>query len=344
MSAGTNRIAALLSCLIALPAFAQAPPRSSSPAAGFPTINDMERSFEISGLVRDSRTFQPLDRIRLTLTRFTGEIVQELLSDGSGSFTFSRVPTGEYSISGYSPGYVEARASVVLRVASVRGIIITMQRQSEGSATVGLQPISVEEASLSGEGRREYKKGMKSFRSGDLEKSRRHFERVAELSPDFGGAHYALGVVAVLKDDRAECEKELRRAIELDPSLVQAHILLGDLLNDSQRFVEAEEILDPAGSRWPDQGLLFYELGRAQLGQKNLAGAETSLRRAHALDEKDLRVHLLFSNVLVAKGDYGGALKEMEHYLVLDPEGALATEVRAKAELLRARVQEQARK
>ncbi len=42
---------------------------------------------------------------------------------------------------------------------------------------------------------------------GDLEKAARHFAKVIEIEPEFGDAHFNLGVVRKLLLERANLEK-----------------------------------------------------------------------------------------------------------------------------------------
>lgn len=112
--------------------------------------------------------------------------------------------------------------------------------------------------------------------------------------------------------------------------------MLGRLLNDQKRYEEARTALQKVASGRPDHGDLFFELGRASYGKEDWVEAEKQFRKAHGLQARSMRLHLLLANVLIRRGNYPHALQEMKHYLKINPDGSFAEQVRAKAAALEA--------
>lgn len=341
MRSGGSAPVALLLLASSFPVFAQ---QSSPIGPGTSSIpGQLPRLFDIGGMVRLASTFQAAERARVTLERFTGETVAVMESDWNGNFSFASVPAGEYVIIAYAPGFLEARLSVVVRMAPARGVIITLRPDPSAPVTSLATSVSVQELALPPKAQRELEKGFKALAESDYQASQNHFGKVLEADPKFAGAHYGLGASLYSQNKYEQAEAELRKAIELDESVALPYVLLGHLLNDRQRYQEAELLLHAAAERFPNRSGVFYELARASWARGNVTTSEAHLRRAHSLEGCSPRVHLLLSNVLVVKGDLAGARQEMEEYLTIEPRGARADEVRSKLGLLKAELEKEKR-
>ena len=65
--------------------------------------------------------------------------------------------------------------------------------------------------------------------------------KIIELNPDLAAAHYNLGLLLDDQERYDEAEGEYRDAIWADPDLAAAHSNLGSLLNNQERYDEAVE-------------------------------------------------------------------------------------------------------
>lgn len=301
--------------------------------------SDLLNRFSVSGFVRLAPTLTPAARALVSIRTTSGTVISEVVSDDNGMFIFHQLPRGEYTLVAYLSGYEEGRASAVLRIGSAAGInIILKPESSETPPPAGT--VSAQTLALSGPARQEYEEGMKELADRHFEESHRHFTEVIKLQPEFSGAYYGVAVGYYFDGQRSEAEKALRKTLELDETNAGAYHLLGRLLNDEKKPAEARPLLEKAVRLEPGRWDMLYELGRSCWAEGDLRMAEDSLRRAHLQAGAGTRVHLLLANVLIAEREYEDALAEMEHYLAADPDGPFAGQVREKARLLRAQVQD----
>ncbi len=84
-----------------------------------------------------------------------------------------------------------------------------------------------------------YRRGLSSFRSGDVEAAATQLEAAIAASPWFPKAYYSLGVVRARQARFAEAVDALQRAVAMDPTDYQAHITLG--LIYKKEFAGAED-------------------------------------------------------------------------------------------------------
>jgi hypothetical protein len=97
------------------------------------------------------------------------------------------------------------------------------------------------------------------------------------------------------------------RAICAEAVFAPVLLNLAQLLEDTGRSAEAGEVLAQAVAAAPGNALAQFRLGRRLRGMRDLAGAETALRRAMALDPQLPDVALQLGATLLAQGRFGEA-------------------------------------
>jgi len=106
---------------------------------------------------------------------------------------------------------------------------------------------------------------MELLRDKNYPKARRHFQRAAELNPQFSQAYFYLGMRALHMHDRASAEAALRRAIKLEPAAVNALYNLGVLLLDDKKPADAAKYFEKAKQAGPLSPELAINLIRSHL-------------------------------------------------------------------------------
>jgi len=126
-----------------------------------------------------------------------------------------------------------------------------------------------------------------------------------------------------------EAEQALQRSIDLSGGgYAEPQFALGALLCDRQAYSEAEPVLRRAievdASSW--KGHLF--LGQALFGQNRLVEAEKSVREV-LLRRPDLpSVYLLLANIHIRKHEYILAIKDLDTFLAIKPDGPTSDQAR----------------
>lgn len=139
------------------------------------------------------------------------------------------------------------------------------------------------------------------------------------LAPDIAWAWYARGMAQHHLGRNQAAIADYTKALELDPTHFKAvewrgfnHARLGDHLSAWADFSRAVE-LDP-GNPW-----VFHARARAALALGAIEHAARDLRVVLALDAKDAEAHAQLGFLLVAQGDYDGALRHFDRAIELAP-------------------------
>ncbi|MGE0640504.1 MAG: tetratricopeptide repeat protein [Thermoanaerobaculia bacterium] len=105
-------------------------------------------------------------------------------------------------------------------------------------------------------------------------------ETSVRLAPGDARSWFNLALARLALERRIEGIDALRRAHQIDRADAEISLQLARTYEQTGSWVEAVALLVEATGAHPDRPLLWLELGRAQRGLGNAAGAETSLRRA----------------------------------------------------------------
>lgn len=147
-----------------------------------------------------------------------------------------------------------------------------------------------------------------------IRKSHKHealavYSRGLELLPAEPRLLYARAMLLIELDDIAAGEQDLRRVLAENPDSADALNALGYTLADrTDRFVEANELIEKAISIKPDEPAILDSYGWAQYRLGNLDEAIKLLRKAYA-KQPDGEVAAHLGEVLWVKGDRDEARK-----------------------------------
>ncbi|HWE52860.1 MAG TPA: tetratricopeptide repeat protein [Bryobacteraceae bacterium] len=185
------------------------------------------------------------------------------------------------------------------------------------------------------EARKAYDKGVDAMHKGKNAEAEKNFEKAVGLYSRYANAWLDLGKVKLRNRQEDSAREAFQKALDADAKLVEAHVELGLIATGKSQWTEAATHLDTALQLDPvDYPRAWFADGVAQFNLKNLDSAEKSAREALKLDPKHTTpaADQLLAMILAAKGDYSGAVSELNLYLRLLPPGATGT-ARAKAQL-----------
>lgn len=266
-----------------------------------------------------------------------GEMVDQSQTDSSGRcrFTPGSGPA-IYLVRVKDPGYLEA---------TVR---LDLQNTTSGFANVVLRPIpgkappatpkgasgslvSAVDLSVPDNARTEYEKGQHLLQDHDVDAGIPHLKKAIRLHGSFPQAYLLLGLAYNEQKKWKEAQGVLEQAVHLDPKATEAYFQLGAALNQLKDFAAAEKALTQGlqlGPDAPTAAMAQYELARAYMGQGQWQNAEPHAAKALAAQPDFAAGHVLMGNILLKKGDGQGALHEFQEYLLLDPTGPMAAQVK----------------
>ncbi len=143
--------------------------------------------------------------------------------------------------------------------------------------------------------------GVEQYLDGDIDGAVATLERVLELDPDLGQAHFGLGMaLADLPEKHERAIRHLERAVKADPDNAMALYLIGRVHGTLGNLDAALEALDRSLALDPGQADAHYRLAlvHARLGDRETAGVHQArfqeLSRARVdLEERARRIEQL---------------------------------------------------
>ena len=159
---------------------------------------------------------------------------------------------------------------------------------------------------------------------GELDKARKHYERVVKASPRDSMAHDNLAsTLAAIGDDK-RAEHHFRRAIALDPGNALAHNNWGAALMRSGRIPEAVTKIERAIEIWPQFPEARVNLGEAELRRGDSVAAEKHFRMAATQSPEYALAHFNLGTVVMSGQRFAEAAACFEAAVKADPQFAAA--------------------
>jgi tetratricopeptide (TPR) repeat protein len=301
------------------------------------------QNHSLSGYVRDDATQQPIQGISIELKDLSGQIAAPAAISGTnGAFAFYRLAEGYFYIVVQARDYEPLQMQVSLESSSKSNIsvMLTRIRKSEKADAF---PISTRELTIPGKAKAFFEKGVSLIhKKQDYKGALEEFQRAVGQYPEYYEAYDRIGVSEYHLGDFPAAEKALRKSAELSKNqYCDASFLLAAMLNDLNRFVDAEPVsrTGVACSETSWQG--HYELARALAGQKKSDDAELSAIKARDLNSGNPQIFLVLGNIHMQKREYAAVVEDFGTYLKLDPQGPLSDQVRKKRQQLQNALEKQ---
>jgi tetratricopeptide (TPR) repeat protein len=318
----------LLSCLLASSLYAQRPATHSSGG-----IIDVQVRYA------DGR---PAPRgIHIRLESAEGGAEADLETIQGGKCQFHQNSSGVFIVRISDPNFKEVSSRVEL-ITSPRAYVTLdlVPLNKEPAAEVSVprvdpaDAVSVKDLAIPEAARMEFGKGEEAMRAKNTDESVKHFQKAIKLYQAYPQAYRMLGDAFVAKQQWPEAETALKKSIELQPDLAPAYFDLGALRNQTKNYPGAEEALKKGLELTPDATVGKYELAKTYwaMGRWQDA-APLAADTVKALPDL-AAAHVLLANIRLKQRDAPGALHEYQEYLRIEPQGAMAPQVRDMVEKL----------
>jgi len=271
---------------------------------------------------------------RITVESSNRAINRTLFSDGSGGFSISGLPAGEYYITIDAPGYREHRERI--EVPPGNGIL-TFQFILRASATQPDSkpgdPISLASLKVPADARREFEAGLADWKQNNLKKARERFEAALSKHADFPEALWALAQLDIAEGQIPKAVERLRQAVKLAPTFYEGHLSLSKVLSEdgqaADSFASAESAIQARPDRWEGH----YQKGLAALSLNRLELVDQCVSKIEELGQgKVPDTRLLRAGKLLKTNHNPEARVELEAFLAAapgHPNAALARRVLA---------------
>jgi tetratricopeptide (TPR) repeat protein len=146
-----------------------------------------------------------------------------------------------------------------------------------------------------------------------FEDARREAENAIRLDPTLALGHAVLAIYyTCLAWDWTAADQQAKRALALQPHAVSSLQAASILAATLGRWDKAIRLLNTATQLDPLNAKLFWWIGNARYRSNRLPEAEAAFRRVLEISPTFNSAHFELGRVLLARGQLGEALKEME--------------------------------
>jgi tetratricopeptide (TPR) repeat protein len=279
----------------------------------------------------------------------SGEI--SVLADNGGSFTFTSLSPGNYTVVvNAGNGYEVARESVFIDtdINPARGIalpsvarrytvMVHLQPKNDRGNHAKASVVNAGLAEVPAEARKLYEDALVLSQT-DTNKAIDNLKAAISRYPNFPLALNELGVQYLKLGQAAKAIGSLKEAAKLSPEAFTPKLNLGIALLEATKFTEAETQLRDAVKQNETAPTAHLYLGVTLAKLQNYPEAEVELNRAIELGGNRMGLaHYYLGGVYWQKREYRRAAEELETYLSLTPNAANAAQVRATIKSLRTR-------
>lgn len=164
--------------------------------------------------------------------------------------------------------------------------------------------------------------GLQRAAAGDFAGAEASFSRIVEAQPNSGQALHLLGQVRLKLGRFAEAREPLERAARFLPRDPAAQINLAGCLTKLGEFGGALGALERAALLKPNDAIIAHNMGRALEALGRTEEAERTYDRALSFDHRLVPSLSARAALLAARGEWAGALADLDTALVGRPDDA----------------------
>jgi len=143
----------------------------------------------------------------------------------------------------------------------------------------------------------------------DLNAAKIHLKNLIEEDPNHADAHYALGVLYVNENNLQNAMEEVMACLALQPYHLDAYIALNSICGHLNRHKEAEPYCIMASHYFPDNDLVYFQLGINYLRQNRPTDAVKPLQKCLSINQEHKEASKLLT--LIVEGESSSSALEM---------------------------------
>ena len=277
----------------------------------------------------------------------------QVIPDSSGSFTFSALAPGSYTVVvNAGTEYEISREDVFIDTdlnlgrmgvrlpTTTRRYTVMVHLQLKNTRGIGKPGVvNAALAEVPEKARRLYERGVQQARAEDPAKAAASLKEAVELYPKFPLALNELGVQYLKLRQINKAIDVLREACKLNPEASPSRLNLGIALLEAKQYAPAEEQLREALKRNNNSATTHMYLGLSLLRQSKFEESEKELLVATQANAAQLSMaNYYLGGIYWRKLDYPRAVEQLEKYLLLTPNAPDAERVRATIKDFRSRI------
>ena len=265
----------------------------------------------VKGTIRDSKTEEPLQGVKITLVSSVSQILRyELRSDKKGHFYRSGLSPGIYKATLEKDGYIPLGTSIRVKLSDTVNVEIKLEKvKSPVSDSVNLiktgrdllnarqyeEAITKLSEAISADPSNPvyyYYRGVAFERSENSDKAVMDYQKAAELKPDFTMPLSRAGVIFAKKGDFEKAVEFYKKATDLGEKDPETFYNYGICLVNIGNSSEAKMVFEQLLTLDPNYSDAYYRLGIVYIGQGETEKAKEFLQKFIELDPENKNVPL----------------------------------------------------
>jgi tetratricopeptide (TPR) repeat protein len=284
-------------------------------------------TFEVSGEVRMADSGETATGVPVRLERFSGGLIDQIVTDSRGRFRFANLPRGYYKVIVNAPGFKPVQQDADLQVIFRTYLIFELVSNSLKNAS-GLPLLTdVIDARVPAAAREDFENGRAALKANNYKEGIAYLEKAALGYSNFFEAQLLLGIAFIDLKEWEKAEKVLLRAVEIRPQNATAMIYLGEVYWRQKRNADAERSLLEGLKLDQKSWHGYYTLGRLYWDMGEVVKAGGPIGMTLQLKPELAEAHLLAGNILLRVNQRERALVEYREYLRLAPKGEFVGQV-----------------
>ena len=268
-------------------------------------------------------------------------------TDNRGEFLIVGLPSGEFQITAKKEGVGEDVIKTRVTQGQNAPVTLTLRPAAPPASSLGVAPAAANTAAAKANQELQAlaKLGSAHLAEGRNDEAIAAYSEVVGKAPTCADCYFNLGMGHLNKKQFGEAETAFKKAIELRADHVNAHMQLAAVYNAQKKYDLAAESSAAAakysaaapGATGGNADAL-YNQGVTLFNGGKFADAKTAFEGATKADPKNALAHYQLGMTALNLGDFALAVSSLEQYLVLDPNGPKAAEVKASLPTLKGMV------
>jgi tetratricopeptide (TPR) repeat protein len=260
-------------------------------------------------------------------------------TDEDGSFTFSGLPEGNYTINVRANGYQQENETFTIErfSAAGQGMQFAFMLQAPGQPKSDPRVSNPLLKGVSKDAISKYEKGMAKMSKEDAKGAVADFDAAIAADPKFAAAYYEKGGALLKANDLDNATAAFVKAIELKPDYTEAKYGYGLTLFQKKNYEVAAAVFNDVLHQRKDMAEAYLNLGISLFYLKNIDAAENALKTAVSTKggEKLAMAHLYLGQIYSQKKRNAEAVTELEKYLEMVPKAPNADRIKQAIEQLK---------
>jgi tetratricopeptide (TPR) repeat protein len=289
----------------------------------------------LTGTVYSEGQSRAVSQATVQLCDSGGTQIAVTMTNDSGEFFFRYIDRNTYILKIDANGFQSQEIHVDLSFTSDRGMsVFLMPNAAPASVASPASAVSTHEMSMPQKARDLMASGMKKiYQDKDSNGGLADLERATEIAPGYYEAYYQMAMAYLASNQNDDAEEAFQKSIQISGDKYgEAEVGLGTMLLNQGDNAGGEKDIRHGIELSPNFWFGYYELGRALLNDKQVAGAEKAGLQARSLAPGAPLVYRLLAIVHMDEKNYPALLDDLDQYIKLDPDspaGQRAKELRS---------------